>query len=147
MQFGICETAQHDILQALNLIFLAMITTVAHTVQSNAFMYRPVINVFSILSNFNVVDGEFVMDAVNFRQVNVFTLFKLHVCVSAPVFYFSNIPCNNMYLLSLHNVLAQDRNQWQAHVTMVTNFSVPYLTGEFLNLLSNHQFLRDDYIP
>ena len=68
-----------------------MRTIVSHTIHNNAFIYRPVIIVFSVPSNFNVVDKEFVMDAFNFRQVNVFTLLKLHVCMCAPVLHFSGI--------------------------------------------------------
>jgi hypothetical protein len=131
----------------LNLIFIAMRTTVSHTFHSSAFMYRSLINLFSVLSNLNVVDGEFVMVAVNFRQVNVFTLVKVYVCVLGPVFYFSNMQCNSVYLLSLRNRWTHNRNHWQAHLTMVMNFSVPYQRGRFLDWLSSCQFVSDDYTP
>jgi hypothetical protein len=46
--FGICEITQCGILQDLKLDNLAMRTIVSDTFYSNAFIYRSVINLFSV---------------------------------------------------------------------------------------------------
>lgn len=139
----ICVIAQLDICKILQLICSAMRSRVLTTF-TMLFSYT---GLWSICSLFPPT-WMFVMVAVNFRQINMFTLFKLRVClcVSASFTFHQDTLQKHVFIEPTYDVSSGQEPVAGWCDNGNERFSAIW-DGLFPDWLSSRQFLSDDCIP